>query len=334
MMASFRTFLRALPRRLARAVIYLAAAAMADWSLYVVAHGMYGVPKAIAVLVAAVFDGTALLCLQLASDAVREGRSAAGPRLAALVLLGVSVYLNITHARHDHGGLPAALLFASPTAALLVSSDLSWAATRARVRADRGEHPYRLPVFGGWGWLLARAEAWKATKAGAVAHVEHGGAAVTQTVTTPERHSASEVLRRRFAEMDPADAVRIAADAQPDLPPADLAALLVGYGVVVDAVQVALVLADTTPRITLERDDAPGGEGDAPQVGELPPASLSGAIVNAAAALGPDAKAADIARLIEMRHRITVDEGYVRTALSRENRRAGGEVGQGGGGYA
>lgn len=327
-------FLRRVPRHLARTVIYLAAAAMASWSLYVVAHDIYGVPKPLAVLVAAVFDGAALACLNLASEAVSEGRSAAGPRAATLALAGVSVYLNITHAQHIGGGVPAALLFASPTGALLLVSDLTWAATRAQVRSARGERPMTLPVFGAWGWLLARKPAWKATKAKAAAHVEHGGTFVAQTATQPERHSATEVLRARFAEMDPADAVRIAADAQPELPPAELASLLVGYGVIVDAVQVALVLSSRGPRITVERGDAAPPDPDAEQVKALPPASLSGAIVNAAAALGPDAKAADIARLIETRHRITVDESYVRTALSRENKRAGGDVGQGGGGYA
>jgi len=316
------TFFRALPRRLARLVIYLAAAAMADWSLYVVAHDIYGVPKAIAVLVAGVFDGAALACLDYASKAVDEARSAAGPRIATLGLAGASIFLNVTHARHIGGGLPAALLFASPTAALLVVSDLSWAAARARVRAARGEKPLALPVFGAWGWMLAGRQAWATTKARAVAHVS--AATVTETATVPERHSASEVLRRRFAEMDPADAVRIAHDAHPDLPPGELAALLVTYGVIVDAVQVALVLGHRSPAVEVERADDPDAgdaQHDAAQVGALPAPSKAKAILDAASALGRDATAADVAARVERITGLAVDAAYVRTVLSRQARK-------------
>ena len=326
-----RTFLRALPRRLARAVIYLAAAAMADWSLYVVAHGIYGVPKAIAVLVAAVFDGTALLCLQLASDAVREGRSAAGPRLAAVVLLGVSVYLNVTHAVHDRDGLPAAILFASPTAALLVASDLSWAATRAEVRAARGEAPYRLPVFGIWGWMLAGSEAWTATKAGAVQHVT-GARTAPALGGSP---TAEQLAGHELAEMHPAEAVRLVAELHPELAPGELASLLAEYGVTVAPQFVALVLGQRRPTVQVERE-ADDAQRDAPDVGALPPPSKTAAILEAASHLPPAAPASDVVERVAAQHGLNVSESYVRTVLSRDNRKPKpvDGVGQGGGGYA
>lgn len=328
-----KTFARAL----ALAVIYLAAAAMADWSLFVVAHDVYGVPRPLATVVAAVFDGAALACLNLASEAVREARSAAGPRLATVALAAVSVFLNVVHARHIHGGLPAALLFAAPTVALLIVSDLTWAATRARVRAERGERPMTLPVFGAWGWLLARPQAWQATRAKAAAHVGAQGAVQPRAA---ERHTATEVLRARFAEMDPAEAIRIAHEAQPALPPAELAALLVTYGVIVDVVQVALVLGHRGPAVEVQRAEPDAGDAhhDADQVGALPAPSKAAAILEAASRLGPDAPASDVAELVATHHGLTVAENYVRTVLSRQSKgakKAGIEgVGQGGGGYA
>ncbi|WP_371643640.1 hypothetical protein [Streptomyces mirabilis] len=48
--------------------------------------------------------------------------------------------------------------------------------------------------------------------------------------------TAGVPLAWSFAEMDPADAIRLAADARPDAAPADLAHLLGTYGVPVDAV--------------------------------------------------------------------------------------------------
>lgn len=326
-----------LPRRLARAVIYLAAASMASWSLFVVAHDIYGVPKALAVIVAAVFDGAALACLSLASDAVQESRSAAGPRLATLALAGVSVFLNVTHARHINGGLPAALLFAAPTIALLVVSDLSWAATRARVRAARGETPMTLPVFGAWGWMLAHSQAWQATKDKAVAHVT-GGQTSPQEVSH-DRRTDVEVVRDHFAGVGPVDAIRIAHDAHPELPPAALVDLLAEYGVDVEVLLVSLVLHQRRPMIEVERaeeGDAADAHHDAPKVGELPPGPKADAIRDAASLLGPDAPASDVVDLVAVRHNLSVGENYVRTVLSRDNRKPKpvDGVGQGGGGYA
>ncbi|WP_262702023.1 MULTISPECIES: hypothetical protein [Streptomyces] len=328
--------------RAALTIVSLAAIATTGWSLYAVARH-YDAPKGIGGAAVAVFDGAAYACLHLASEASKAGRSAAGARLATLVMTGTSVYLNVFHADLIGGGLAAALLFSVPTLALLAVSELSWAGPRAEARAKLGERPFRLPAFGGWAWLLAPKLAGATVKRRAVDHIEHAGTVPQTDAVAPSKHSASEVLRRRFAEMDPADAVRIAHDAQPDMPPADLAALLVTYGVIVNAVQVALVLNGRPPSIDLDRHDdgdADDAHQDAPQVPALPPVTKAQAIIDAASHLGTSASAADIVKRVERINRITVDDSYVRTVLSREAKKArqtpqGDEgVGQGGGGYA
>ena len=145
------------------------------------------------------------------------------------------------------------------------------------------------------------------------------GTPAAQQETKPARPtSAQEILRRRFAEMDPADAVRIAHDAQPDMPPAELASLLVSYGVVIDPVQVALTLHGRPAEYEVHRVDAP----DAPQVKALDPVTVEGAIVEAASALGPDASAREIAEHVARNRRLVVTEPYVRTALSRAAKKA------------
>jgi hypothetical protein len=113
--------------------------------------------------------------------------------------------------------------------------------------------------------------------------------------------------------MDPADAIRFAADARPDAPPAELAVILGTYGVPVDAVAVALVLGQTAPEYEVHRPDA----ADAPLVGALPPVTVEAAVVEAASALGPDAKAREIAEHLARHRRLVVAEPYIRTALSR-----------------
>lgn len=319
-------------------LVGVAAASVTGWSLYVVAHDTYGVPWLLAGGAVAVYDGAAIACMFLASEAVREGRTAVGALGATLLMASLSVYLNITHARLLEGSVPtvpAAVLFSSPTVALLLPAGLAWSAGRYRARVGRGEAPFRLPGFGPWAWMLAGEQAWQTTRSRAVAHVtDDQPEAPAEPVRT---HSATDVLRERFAEMDPAEAIRIAHEAQPEMRPAELAELLVTYGVIVDVVQVALVLGVRPPEVTVERGDTP----DAQQVPALPAVSLEGAVIEAASALGPDANPRAIADHLRSSRSLLVGEPYIRTALSRERGRHtsggaspdAGRVGQGGEGY-
>jgi hypothetical protein len=193
-----------------------------------------------------------------------------------------------------------------------------------------------LPVFGAWGWMLARRQAWQATKDKAVLHVT-GGQAVSATVST--RRPDIEVVREQLAEVGPLEAIRIAHDAHPELPPGALVALLAEYGVEVEVLLVSLVLNQLRPVIDVERavgGDADDAHRDALPVGELPPGAKAKAIRDAASLLGPDAPASDVVDLVAVQHSLTVGENYVRTVLSRDSRKPKpvDGVGQGGGGYA
>lgn len=150
----------------------------------------------------------------------------------------------------------------------------------------------------------------------------YGGAA--PAVEPPVRSrsaSATEVLRERFATMDPADAILLAADARPDARPAELAHMLGTYGVPVDAVAVALVLAQRSPEYEVYRPDA----ADAPQVRAWKPLTVEGVIVEAASFLGPNASAREIAEHVARHRRLVVTEPYVRTALSRAAKKPQGQ---------
>lgn len=233
----------------ALAIIRPAAALMAAWSLYAVARH-YGVPSGLALLASLVYDGVAMGCLYQATEAVKAGRSAAVPIIATIGQASASVYLNIVHARLTGGGRPAEVLFAAPIVGLLVLSSLSWTADRAAARAARGETPMRLPAYGVLGWALAREQATASLKARAVEHVTGIGLASPDTSGQGPR-TAHAVLCERFAAMDPAEAIEIAAGSYPDLRPSDLADLLAKYGVTVDPMHVALVLGGS--QVTLDR---------------------------------------------------------------------------------
>ncbi|MFC5144270.1 DUF2637 domain-containing protein [Streptomyces aureoversilis] len=239
-----------------------AAAGITGWSLYVIARH-YGVPKILAFGTAAVFDGAAMACLNLASQAVRERRSALGPLLATLGMASISVYLNRLHADLIHGGRGAFLLFAMPTVVLLILAGLSWSAQRARMRAQDGDVPATLPRLGFWGWLIATEESWKRTTTQVRAHVTSTDNPRTEPAPAKPR-SATEALRAHFAGMHPVEAIRFAHSARPDAAPGELAAELALYGIHVSPVQVALVLGHQPPVTTVDRPDPvrtpPGAE--------------------------------------------------------------------------
>lgn len=141
----------------------------------------------------------------------------------------------------------------------------------------------------------------------------YGGQAEKPSASPARPRSLQDAVRRELTEMDPADAIRIARDAHPDMPPAELAELLTLHGVPVAAVQVALVLGTRPPEYEVHRPDA----ADAPQVNALEPVTVEAAVVEAASILGPDAKAREIAEHLARTRRLVVTEPYVRTALSR-----------------
>lgn len=134
---------------------------------------------------------------------------------------------------------------------------------------------------------------------------------------------ATEVLRQRFAEMDPVDAIRLAHDARPDAAPPELATVLASYGVHVDAVAIALILGTRPPEYEVHRPDAPAHQQVSDPVTALEPVTLEAAVVEAASTLGPDAKPKEIVAHVAEHRRLVVTEPYVRTALSRAAKRTG-----------
>ncbi|MFG3048118.1 conjugal transfer protein [Streptomyces sp. NPDC048241] len=147
-------------------------------------------------------------------------------------------------------------------------------------------------------------------------------AALEAPAERPRPASATERLRNTFADMDTADAIRFAADARPDAHPAELAAILGTYGVNVDPVAVALVLGEQPAEYDVHRADAPTHQQVSAPAAALEPVTLEGAILEAASALGPDAKAKAVVEHVERHRRLIVTEPYVRTALSRAAKKA------------
>jgi hypothetical protein len=241
-------------------------------------------------------------------------------------MAGVSGYLNLVHADIAHGGRPAEVLYTSPSIAFLLVSAISWNDDRAAAKAARGESAFRLPSFGFWGWTLAHEQATTAVRERAIAHVTSGASPTHQPASPVERRDHRAVLRERFAKMDPADAVEIAADSHPHMDHTELAEMLATYGITVSPLDVAFILGRAVPTVILDRvpqqpadDEQPALDrarmmrGDAPQVEGL---TISDAIVAVHDWLGPDATPRSIAHHLALKG-VATDTGYIRTVFSR-----------------
>ncbi|MFE4658141.1 hypothetical protein ACFRFJ_15830 [Streptomyces hydrogenans] len=256
-----------------RVVVSVAALITAGWSLYAVSRH-YGAPILIAGASVAVFDGIAYGCQYLATVASTAGRSGFGARLAALFMVGVSVALNIKHAQLIDGGPTAALLFAVPSIGLLAIAELDWAGGRADARTARGEQPYRLPAYGGWAWLLAPRTAAQSVRTAALAHIQHTHTndqplLSGQSGPSPDTaltKTGTDAVREYFAMVNPIDAIHVAHNSQPALSSAELASLLVSYGVPVDQVQVDIVLGRRGPAGNVDRTGALPAPGPQPEL--------------------------------------------------------------------
>lgn len=144
-------------------IVLTAAFAVSAWSLYVVAHDHYQVPRVLAGLAGVIYDGAALLALDAWSTAARDPeQSTRRPRLAAVLLLATSVYLNYTHASIAHQGAPAAVLYAGPGIVLWGMAELRLGAEHDALRRRRGLGYAPRPAYGTAAWLVRSGRAWRA----------------------------------------------------------------------------------------------------------------------------------------------------------------------------
>jgi hypothetical protein len=199
--------------------------------------------------------------------------------------------------------------------------------------------------------MLAGQHAWTATKARAVEHVTSPETVRTPSGPRPDRpgrpYGATERLRAHFATLDPADAIRTAAQAKPGATPAELADELGIYGVHVTAVAVALVLGQQPPSVRLDRTDTSGNHPDTPDLPSGPqpltgpdarpdasgyrPESIAEAVKHVARqGIKTEAATAEVSRLLGRQVKQETVLRYLR-GLPRQDDTG---IGRGGGGYA
>jgi hypothetical protein len=129
--------------------------ALSRWSLDVLALH-FGVPKRLAALVSATFDGSALVAADLALRRAVKADPALAVRLLMLTAVGLSAWLNYEHGVLLGYGMVGRVLFAAPS----VLSGWLFELQLRSLRRDRlhatGRVAKPVPQFGMVVWLFIR----------------------------------------------------------------------------------------------------------------------------------------------------------------------------------
>jgi hypothetical protein len=133
----------------------MCALAVSWWSLWTVGQ-LVGIPSVLAGGLSAVFDLAALCLVGLAQRYANSptAGSGGGPRLALLLMLTGSVYLNAEHARMAHVGVTGAIAYSCPAIVACVLLELHLRFDNATHRRALGRIAEPLPVLGGWAYVF------------------------------------------------------------------------------------------------------------------------------------------------------------------------------------
>lgn len=133
----------------------VAALAMSWWSIYTVGRHL-DIPVVLAGGLSSVFDLAALVLVGLSQQyaATRHAGSGAGPRLALLLMLAGSVFLNVRHAQISGAGATGMVAYAAPAVVAVLLVELHLRFANHQTRHDLGRVAPTLPVLGGWAVVL------------------------------------------------------------------------------------------------------------------------------------------------------------------------------------
>jgi hypothetical protein len=138
----------------------MCALAVSWWSLWSVGQ-LVGIPSVLAGGLSAVFDLAALCLVGLAQRYANSptAGSGGGPRLALMLMLAGSIYLNVEHARMAHVGVTGAIAYSAPAAVACLLLELHLRYDNAEHRRALGRIAAPLPVLGGWAYVFFPARA-------------------------------------------------------------------------------------------------------------------------------------------------------------------------------
>lgn len=148
-------------------VVLTAALSVSWWSFYSLTVDTYGMPKEFGYIISTAFDGAAMVTGSLAQRYARTPDSGFGPRFATMVFVGLSAFINGTHAHilwHDRGMttlLGIVLLSSLPVIAGWLF-ELEMKFLHREHQRKFGRVPQSLPALGKWAWLLHRKKAYEA----------------------------------------------------------------------------------------------------------------------------------------------------------------------------
>lgn len=176
--------------RIVLVAVMTAALAVGTWSIYTLLTTVFGVPQFVAILGCGMFDGAALFFALLSQRYATTTDSGFAPRLAMLVMVGISSWVNWQHAHLEKWGTVGGVILASaPGIAELAFLMFHKFAHRETLR-NLGRVPQALPTLGKWAWLAHPARSRKTVDA-------HIKAALTEHEAVAERREELAAERAR-----------------------------------------------------------------------------------------------------------------------------------------
>jgi len=191
--------------RIVLVAVMTAALAVGTWSIYTLLTTVFGVPQFVAILGCGMFDGAALFFALLSQRYATTTDSGFAPRLAMLVMVGISSWVNWQHAHLEKWGTVGGVILASaPGIAELAFLMFHKFAHRETLR-NLGRVPQALPTLGKWAWLAHPARSRKTVDA-------HIKAALTEHEAVAQRREELAADRAKTIVTDPRSTTGVTLD--------------------------------------------------------------------------------------------------------------------------
>lgn len=138
-----------------------AALTVGTWSIYTLLTDLFGAPRLVAAFGALMFDGAALFFALLSHRYATSPDSGIAPRLAMVVMVTASAWINWRHADMEHWGRVGSILLAGAPVTAELTFEL-WRRWKDReARRAQGRTPKALPVLGLIAWVRYPGRSWR-----------------------------------------------------------------------------------------------------------------------------------------------------------------------------
>lgn len=151
--------------RIILGVVMTAALSVGTWSIYTLLTVQFGAPWFVAAFGCGMFDGAAFLFARLSQRYATTTDSGLGPRLAMLVMICTSAWVNWQHAQMEKWGTVGGVILAAAPVVAELAFEMWHRYEHRETLRSLGRVAQTLPVLGKWAWIAHPSRARKTVDA-------------------------------------------------------------------------------------------------------------------------------------------------------------------------